>query len=97
MKAGNFEALESTDPIFTVLRDLNPLKEYTKNQEASYNFRLGFALSKGPHLQRAYVVTVRKLNLHNVSCWLVYFFIGHTLIFTDHNISRFWKEICPLI
>ena len=31
---------------------------YTKYQEASYNFRLGFALSNGPHLHRAYLVTV---------------------------------------
>ena len=31
---------------------------YNKNQEASYNFRLGFALSKRSHLHRAYLVTV---------------------------------------
>ena len=45
--------------IFTALKDLNLLKKYTKNQEDSYNFRLGFALSNGPHLHRAYLVTVR--------------------------------------
>ena len=42
---------------FSSLKDLNLLKKYTKNQEASYNLRLGFALSNRPHLHRAYVVT----------------------------------------
>ena len=46
--ANNFEALSSTDPIFTVLKD----------QEASYYFRSGFALSNRPHLHGAYLVTV---------------------------------------
>ena len=32
-----------------------------KNQKASYNFRLGFVLSDGPHLHRAYLVTVCRL------------------------------------
>ena len=50
------------DLILTVLKDLNLLKNYTKNQEASYNFRLGFALSNRPHLHRAYVVTVCNQN-----------------------------------
>ena len=58
LTASNFKALKSTDPILTVLKDLNPLKECIKNQEASYNFRVGFALSNGPHLHRAYLVTV---------------------------------------
>ena len=59
LKAGNLKALFSTDPIFTVLKDLNLLKKYTKNEEASYNLRLGFALSKRPQLHRAYLVTVQ--------------------------------------
>ena len=35
LKANNFAALQSTDPIFTKLKDLNPLKKHTKNQKAS--------------------------------------------------------------
>ena len=54
LTAGNFEALQSTDPIFIVLIDLNYFEKYAKNQEASCNFRLGFALSNRPHLYRAY-------------------------------------------
>ena len=44
--------------MFTEFKDLNLLKKYTKNQEASNIFRIGFALSKRPHLFRAYLVTV---------------------------------------
>ena len=40
------------------MKDLNCLKKYTEYQEASYNFRLGFALSNGPDLHRAYLVTI---------------------------------------
>ena len=59
LTAGNFEALYLTDPKFLALKDLYSLKKYDKYQETSYNFRLGFALSKRPHLHRAYLVTVR--------------------------------------
>ena len=58
LKASNFEAFWPTDHIFTVLKDLNLLKKYIKNQEGSYDFRLGFALSNRPRLHRAYLVTV---------------------------------------
>ena len=60
LKAGNFEALYSTDPI-TILKDLDPLKEYIENQEASNNFRLGFVCSKDPHINSSYQVKVRFL------------------------------------
>ena len=53
LTASNFEALKPTDLIVTVSKDLNLLKKYTKNQEASYNFRLGFTLSNRPHFQSA--------------------------------------------
>ena len=62
MKAGNFEALLCTDPIFTTLKVLNPFKMYKKNQEASYNFKLGFALSNRPHFNSVYLVRVPFLN-----------------------------------
>ena len=62
LKAGNFEALLCTDPIFTALKVLNPFKKYNKNQEASYNFKLGFALSNRPHFNSVYLVRVPFLN-----------------------------------
>ena len=43
--------------MFTVLKILNLLKKYLKSQEVSYNFMLGFALSKRPHLHRAYAIS----------------------------------------
>ena len=49
LTASNFEALWSIDLKFLALKDLNPLQKYNKNQEASYNFWLGFALSNRPH------------------------------------------------
>ena len=48
--------------MFTVLKDLNPFKTYNKNQEASYNFKLGFALSNRPHFNSVYLVRMPFLN-----------------------------------
>ena len=62
LTASNFEALKSTGPIFTVLKDLNLLKKHIKNQEASYNFKLGFAWSKRPHFNSVYLVRVPFLT-----------------------------------
>ena len=56
----NFLALWCTHPLFTALKDLNLLKYYTKNHEAGSILRVNLALSKGPHLYRAYLVTVCK-------------------------------------
>ena len=39
---------------------------YTKNQETSNNFKIGFAQSKRPHLHRAYLVTVRRVLITTV-------------------------------
>ena len=52
-----FAALWHTDLKFLSLKDLNLLKKHTKNQEASSILRVVFALSKWPHLHRAYVVS----------------------------------------
>ena len=56
MKASNFAALLSTDLIFTPWKDLNFFKKYTKSQDASYNFKLGFALSNIPHFNSVYLI-----------------------------------------
>ena len=62
LKADNFEALSSTDPIFTVLKVLNRFQKHEKNQKASYNFKLGFALSNRPHFNSVYLVRVPFLT-----------------------------------
>ena len=58
LTASNFAALWPTDPKFSAFKHLNLLKKHTKNQEASSILRVGFALSKWPHLHRAYSVTM---------------------------------------
>ena len=75
VKACNFKAIWPTDSIFTELKDLNLLKNYNKNQEASRILRVGFALSKWPHLHRAYLVTVpeylsQSVKVPKVALWL---------------------------
>ena len=49
LTASIFEALESIDLKLLELKDLKSLQKYYKNQEASYNFSLGFALSNRPY------------------------------------------------
>ena len=66
LMASNFATLWPTDSKFLALKNLNPLKIVLKFQEPSSVLKMGFALSKWPHLHRAYLVTVRKLNLHSV-------------------------------
>ena len=55
------------------------LKECIKNQEASYNFRLSFALSNRPHLNRAYLVTIPFILILAVSSisGLCFDFLNH--------------------
>ena len=50
LMASNFEALWPTDSKFSELKDLNPFLTDWKVQEASRMLRIGFALSKWPHL-----------------------------------------------
>ena len=52
LMAGSFAAHWPTDSKFLALGHLNFLKKHTKNQEASSILRVGFALSKWPHLHR---------------------------------------------
>ena len=58
--AGNFAALWPTDLKFSAIKDLNLLKKYKKNQEASSILRVGIAESNRPHLHRVYLVTIRE-------------------------------------
>ena len=51
-----------------MLKDLNLLKKYIKNEEASYNFKLVFALSKRPHFNSVYLVRVPFLTGIAVHC-----------------------------
>ena len=79
LTAGNFAALWPTDPKFLALKDLNPFKTVSKVQKTSSILRVGFALSKWPHLHRAYVVggclfnfgTVVTVINHNTLIFLI--------------------------
>ena len=58
LTTGNFEAIWPKDLKTSGIKVLNRFKKYAKYQEASSILWVGFALSKWPHLHRAYVVTV---------------------------------------
>ena len=69
---GNFAALWHTDPKFSALKDLNSSLSLSKVQDSSRILRLGFALSKRPHLHRVDLATVCKRGVTTVSSlnWL---------------------------
>ena len=71
LTAGNFEAIWPKDLKFSAIKDLNCLKKYAKYQEASSILKMGFALSKRPHLHGAYVVTVPFILILAVLHYLV--------------------------
>ena len=73
LMAGNFAALWPTDPKFLALKDLNPFKIVSKVQKTSSILRVGFALSKWPHLHRAYVVGGCLFNFGTVFKQVHYF------------------------
>ena len=50
LMACNFAALWPTDPKFLAFKDLDPFLTVSKVQEASRILRMGFSLSKWPHL-----------------------------------------------
>ena len=58
LMASNFAALWPTDSKFSALKDLNLFEIVSIVQEASRILRVVFALSKWPHLHKAYAVTV---------------------------------------
>ena len=91
LKASKFEALSSTDLIFTVLKDLNLLKSIQKNQEVSYNFRSGFAFSKWLHFQRAYKVTVCKRKLIAVCIGTSFIFFLKRNFYKTHWLLKIWN------
>ena len=67
LMAGNFAALSTAAPKFLALKDLNLFSTVVKVQEADSIFKVGFALSKWPHLHRAYLVTIYNQNFIAVS------------------------------
>ena len=58
LTASNFAALWATDPKFWALKFLNLFLKRVKFQRTGSILRLGFAWSKWPHFNRAYLVTV---------------------------------------
>ena len=87
LKTGNFEAIWSKDLKFLAIRDLNRLKKYVKYQEASSILRMSFALSKWPHLHKAYVVTVPFIQILAVQ-YLIWKF--------SHVASEVLFELAPI-
>jgi len=71
LKASNFEVLWPTNSIFLALKDIIPFLKYTNFQRSCTIFRVSFALSKTPHLQRSYLLTVRKGKSMTVSVLLI--------------------------
>ena len=59
LKAGKFAAPWPTDPKFSAIKGLNPFKIVSKVQETCNILWVVFALSKSPHLHRAYLVASR--------------------------------------
>ena len=60
LMAGNFAALWPTDSKFSALKDLILFSTVSKDQKASSILKVGFSLSRWPHLHRVYLVTVCK-------------------------------------
>ena len=77
LKASNFVDLWSTNPKFSALKNLNLLKKYIKNQEGSYNFRLGFALSNRLHLTKGLFTkgdfSVGPICMFILSCMIIWY------------------------
>jgi len=67
--ANKFAALWPTDPKFSVLKDLNLFIIVSKVQETRNILRVGFALSKWPHLHRAYLVAAPEYLSHGAQTW----------------------------
>ena len=70
LTASNFEALWPIDLKFSAFKDLFPFSIVSKVQEAGSILKVVFALSKWPHLHRAYLVTVCNQNFIAVKCTL---------------------------
>ena len=62
LTASNFEALWPIDLKFLAFKDLFSFSIVSKVQEAGSILKVVFALSKWPHLHRAYLVTVCNQN-----------------------------------
>ena len=63
LKAGKFSALSLTyRSNIDCMERSKPFKKYTKNQEASNNFKLGLALSNIPHFNSVYLKRVPFLT-----------------------------------
>ena len=106
LKASNLGALLSKDLEVLVSTDLNVLKKYTKNQEASYNPRLGIALSDRLHLQRAFLVTVCRVLITTVFYFkcriqkfgrLIYEMLNFRTLISKHSYSFYFAKCETLI
>ena len=78
LTGSNFKALLSIDLKFFSIERSKPFKKYTKNQEASYNFKLGLALSNRPHFNSVYLASVPFLT--GIAVYVLNHFVDYLLI-----------------
>ena len=69
LMAGNFAALWPTNPKFSALKDLILFSTLSKDQKASSILKVGFVLSKWPHLHRVYLLGIRYWSSETVYLW----------------------------
>ena len=89
LTADDFEALWPKDFKFLALKDLNLFKIVFKFQKTSIILRVGFALSKWPHLHRAYVVIVPFILNSAVYKWNFFYHMMHFISL----VNKLWYEI----
>ena len=101
LMAGNFAALWPTDPKFSALKNLNPFQTVSKVKEASNILRVVFALSKWPHLHRAYLLVSRLscTPLYNCFCCMSIFCVNDRNKQSGKILFYVWiiQSIIPII
>ena len=96
LTASNFAALWPTDPKFLALKYLLFFSQCSEFQSAGSILKVGFALSKWPHFNRAYLVTMCKQKLVAVTLkivlilWIIKSF-KNIQNFQEHSIFNYSK------
>ena len=89
LTASNFAALWPTEPIFTAFKVLILFSTVSKDQKASSNLKVGFALSKWPHFHSAYVIGVyiffATAVIHK---WLFFKYIHYANLISERLLNK---------
>ena len=93
----NFAALWSTDPKFLAVKDLNPFSTMYKVQEDSRILRMGFDLSKWPHLlhKMSFVDSLTHTTVHQNPCANTYsrYFSNSNTSFSCKSTFQQWVNL----